>query len=174
MKKKIIYFFLTARGLDIPSIRTVVNYDVARDIDTHTHRIGRTGRAGEKGVAYTLLTNKDTSFAGDLVRNLEGANQSVPKELLDLAMQVRLQSSPCSVVIRFTLLKRNNNNISLNLFIFHPELLVQEVPIQERKRKEAEHWRRRSRLQGETRLRIRFLSGFLNERLICLSIAWFI
>lgn len=77
-----------ARGLDIPSIRTVVNYDVARDIDTHTHRIGRTGRAGEKGVAHTLLTNKDTSFAGDLVRNLEGANQSVSKELMDLAMQV--------------------------------------------------------------------------------------
>lgn len=78
---------VAARGLDIPSIRTVVNYDVARDIDTHTHRIGRTGRAGEKGVAYTLLTNKDTSFAGDLVRNLEGANQAVSKELMDLAMQ---------------------------------------------------------------------------------------
>lgn len=77
-----------ARGLDIPSIRTVVNYDVARDIDTHTHRIGRTGRAGEKGVAYTLLTNKDTTFAGDLVRNLEGANQAVSKELMDIAMQV--------------------------------------------------------------------------------------
>ena len=78
-----------ARGLDIPSIRTVVNYDVARDIDTHTHRIGRTGRAGEKGVAYTLLTGKDTTFAGDLVRNLEGANQAVSKEIMDLAMQVR-------------------------------------------------------------------------------------
>ncbi|KAM3598525.1 uncharacterized protein V6R79_019089 [Siganus canaliculatus] len=78
---------VAARGLDIPSIRTVVNYDVARDIDTHTHRIGRTGRAGEKGVAYTLLTNKDTTFAGDLVRNLEGANQGVSKELMDLAMQ---------------------------------------------------------------------------------------
>ena len=39
---------VAARGLDIPHIRTVVNYDVARDIDTHTHRIGRTGRAGEK------------------------------------------------------------------------------------------------------------------------------
>ncbi|XP_060921546.1 ATP-dependent RNA helicase DDX42 isoform X2 [Labrus mixtus] len=78
---------VAARGLDIPSIRTVVNYDVARDIDTHTHRIGRTGRAGEKGLAYTLLTNKDTSFAGDLVRNLEGANQGVSKELMDLAMQ---------------------------------------------------------------------------------------
>ncbi|GAA6229888.1 ATP-dependent RNA helicase DDX42 [Lates japonicus] len=78
---------VAARGLDIPSIRTVVNYDVARDIDTHTHRIGRTGRAGEKGVAYTLLTSKDTTFAGDLVRNLEGANQAVSKELMDLAMQ---------------------------------------------------------------------------------------
>ncbi len=75
--------------MDIPSIRTVVNYDVAQNIDTHTHRIGRTGRAGEKGVAYTLLTPEDASFAGGLVRNLEGANQSVSKELMDLAMQVK-------------------------------------------------------------------------------------
>lgn len=88
----------SARGLDIPSIRTVVNYDVARDIDTHTHRIGRTGRAGEKGVAYTLLTSKDSTFAGDLVRNLEGANQAVSKELMDLAMQVRTaEIRPCRV-----------------------------------------------------------------------------
>ncbi|XP_017886041.1 ATP-dependent RNA helicase DDX42 [Ceratina calcarata] len=78
---------VAARGLDIPHIRTVVNYDVARDIDTHTHRIGRTGRAGEKGTAYTLVTEKDKEFAGHLVRNLEGANQEVPKSLMDLAMQ---------------------------------------------------------------------------------------
>jgi len=77
-----------ARGLDIPHIRTVVNYDVARDIDTHTHRIGRTGRAGQKGTAYTLVSTKDKDFAGHLVRNLEQANQFVPQELLDIAMQV--------------------------------------------------------------------------------------
>lgn len=78
---------VAARGLDIPHIRTVVNYDIARDIDTHTHRIGRTGRAGEKGDAYTLVTDKDKEFAGHLVRNLEGANQEVPDDLLELAMQ---------------------------------------------------------------------------------------
>lgn len=76
---------VAARGLDIPSIKTVVNYDVARDIDTHTHRIGRTGRAGEKGFAYTLVTDKDKDFAGHLVRNLETAGQHVPHALLELA-----------------------------------------------------------------------------------------
>ncbi|CDW58801.1 ATP dependent RNA helicase DDX42 [Trichuris trichiura] len=78
---------VAARGLDIPSIKTVVNYDVARDADTHVHRIGRTGRAGEKGSAYTLVTEKDKEFAGHLVRSLEAVNQNVPKALLDLAMQ---------------------------------------------------------------------------------------
>ncbi|KAK3256679.1 hypothetical protein CYMTET_34195 [Cymbomonas tetramitiformis] len=48
---------VAARGLDIQSLKTVVNFDVAREIDSHVHRIGRTGRAGAKdGVAYTLLT----------------------------------------------------------------------------------------------------------------------
>lgn len=78
---------VAARGLDIPHIRTVVNFDTARDIDTHTHRVGRTGRAGTQGTAITLLTDKDKEFAGHIVRNLEAANQEVSQELFDLAMQ---------------------------------------------------------------------------------------
>lgn len=78
---------VAARGLDIPHIRTVVNFDLARDIETHTHRIGRTGRAGVKGAAYTLITEKDKEMAGHLVRNLEQANQDVPKELMTLALK---------------------------------------------------------------------------------------
>lgn len=78
---------VAARGLDIPHVRTVINYDLARDIDTHTHRIGRTGRAGTKGTAYTLLTPKDKEFVGHIVRNLEEAHQHVPEEVLKLALQ---------------------------------------------------------------------------------------
>lgn len=78
---------VAARGLDISHIRTVINYDVARDIDTHIHRVGRTGRAGLKGDAYTLMTEKDKDFAGHLVKNLESSQQDVDKDLLNLAMQ---------------------------------------------------------------------------------------
>ncbi|KAJ8939057.1 hypothetical protein NQ318_007688, partial [Aromia moschata] len=78
---------VAARGLDIPHVRTVVNFDLARDIDMHTHRIGRTGRAGTQGTAYTLLTPKDKEFAGHIVKNLEAAHQEVPQEVLELALQ---------------------------------------------------------------------------------------
>lgn len=78
---------VAARGLDIPHIKTVINYDMALDIDTHTHRIGRTGRAGETGVAYTLVTEKDKEMVGHLVRNLESASQVVPDQLMSLAME---------------------------------------------------------------------------------------
>ena len=43
------------------------------------------GRAGEAGKAYTLITDKDKEFAPHLVRNLEGANQYVPEKLMTLA-----------------------------------------------------------------------------------------
>ncbi len=82
-----ILFLSLARGLDIPSIHNVVNYEVARDIDTHTHRVGRTGRAGVKGTAYTLfVANRDPpDFAAHLVRHLELASQAVPPRLLEIA-----------------------------------------------------------------------------------------
>jgi ATP-independent RNA helicase DbpA len=50
---------VAARGLDIIGLPLVVSYDVAHDADTHTHRIGRTGRAGEAGLAITLVTSRE-------------------------------------------------------------------------------------------------------------------
>ncbi|KAJ3008685.1 hypothetical protein HKX48_008396, partial [Thoreauomyces humboldtii] len=78
---------VAARGLDIKSVKTVVNYDVAKDIDSHIHRIGRTGRAGEKGEAYTLVTASEDRFAAELVSNLEDANQPVPPDLMTVALR---------------------------------------------------------------------------------------
>ncbi|KAH8849393.1 ATP-dependent RNA helicase DDX42 [Schistosoma japonicum] len=80
---------VASRGLDIPSIHNVINYEVARDIDTHTHRIGRTGRAGAKGTAYTLfVAGKDpVDFAACLVQHLESSSQIVPQRLLDIALK---------------------------------------------------------------------------------------
>lgn len=46
---------VAARGLDIPSVDLVINADVSPDVDTHIHRIGRTGRAGASGLALTLI-----------------------------------------------------------------------------------------------------------------------
>ena len=78
---------VAARGLDVESIKTVINYHPARDIATHVHRIGRTGRAGAlDGCAYTLLTARDSMrFAQQLAANFEAAAQPVPDDLKALA-----------------------------------------------------------------------------------------
>ena len=50
---------VAARGLDIDSIDLVLNYDIARDAEVHTHRVGRTGRAGGSGLAITLFEARE-------------------------------------------------------------------------------------------------------------------
>ncbi|KAL1558358.1 DEAD-box ATP-dependent RNA helicase 24 [Salvia divinorum] len=87
---------VAARGLDIKSIKSVVNFDIAKDMDMHVHRIGRTGRAGDKdGTAYTLITQKEARFAGELVNSLIAAGQNVSSELMDLAMKDGRFRSKC-------------------------------------------------------------------------------
>lgn len=46
---------IAARGLDVEGVTHVFNYDIPRDVDSYIHRIGRTGRAGETGMAITFL-----------------------------------------------------------------------------------------------------------------------
>ncbi|WP_307814484.1 DEAD/DEAH box helicase [Glycomyces sp. YM15] len=50
---------VAARGIDVPDITHVINYDAPEDADTYVHRIGRTGRAGATGIAVTFLTWED-------------------------------------------------------------------------------------------------------------------
>jgi ATP-independent RNA helicase DbpA len=51
---------VAARGLDIDELDAVINYHIARDPEMHVHRIGRTGRAGSKGTAYSLISEKES------------------------------------------------------------------------------------------------------------------
>ncbi|KAI3474901.1 hypothetical protein Pfo_030212 [Paulownia fortunei] len=75
---------VAARGLDIKDIRVVVNYDFPTGVEDYVHRIGRTGRAGATGVAYTFFCDQDAKHASDLVKVLEGANQRVPDEVRNM------------------------------------------------------------------------------------------
>ncbi|KAL6848103.1 hypothetical protein ACP4OV_022231 [Aristida adscensionis] len=78
---------VAARGLDIKDIRVVVNYDFPTGVEDYVHRIGRTGRAGATGSAYTFFGDQDSKYASDLVKILEGANQSVPPQLKEMAQR---------------------------------------------------------------------------------------
>lgn len=81
---------VAGRGLDVPEIVCVVNYHCPNHLEDYVHRVGRTGRAGRKGVAYTFLSpSKEEQFAPIMVKALMKANnnnkEEVPAELWNLA-----------------------------------------------------------------------------------------
>jgi ATP-independent RNA helicase DbpA len=73
---------VAARGLDIEALDAVFNYEIARDPEVHVHRIGRTGRAGSKGIACTLFSEQESYQVGLI------------EDYLDLVIEV--QSLPSS------------------------------------------------------------------------------
>ncbi|KAK8138684.1 hypothetical protein PG984_002064 [Apiospora sp. TS-2023a] len=73
---------LAGRGLDVPDVSLVVNFNMASSIEAYTHRIGRTGRAGKSGVAITFLASEDNDVLYDLKQMLSKSQISrVPEEL---------------------------------------------------------------------------------------------
>ncbi|MBY0084857.1 MULTISPECIES: DEAD/DEAH box helicase [Brevibacillus] len=71
---------VAARGLDVEGVTHVFNYDIPEDVDSYIHRIGRTGRAKEKGTAFTLVAAKDW---GQLREIEEGINLSLERREMD-------------------------------------------------------------------------------------------
>jgi len=64
---------VAARGLDIKELSAVINYELSRDPEIHIHRIGRTGRAGEQGLALSLMTNQESRRL-QAIENLLGSS----------------------------------------------------------------------------------------------------
>ena len=62
---------VAARGLDIPDVSHVFNFDVPIHAEDYVHRIGRTGRAGRSGASFTIVTKRDTKFS-DAIEKLIG------------------------------------------------------------------------------------------------------
>ncbi|KAF9408195.1 DEAD-box ATP-dependent RNA helicase, partial [Entomortierella beljakovae] len=78
---------VAARGLDIPNVTHVISYDLPTDIDDYVHRIGRTGRAGNTGIATAFLNRGNKGVVRDLLDLLKEANQEIPGWLETLARE---------------------------------------------------------------------------------------
>lgn len=72
---------VAARGLDISNVARVVNYDLPTHIDDYVHRIGRTGRAGNTGVAYSFFNRNNANIARELLKVLGENFQDIPEWL---------------------------------------------------------------------------------------------
>ena len=73
---------VAGRGLDIPDVAHVINYDLpTRSIESYTHRIGRTGRAGKEGLATSFITDEDEGIMAALKKALESTGSAVPDRL---------------------------------------------------------------------------------------------
>lgn len=74
---------VAARGLDVEGVTHVFNYDIPQDVESYIHRIGRTGRAGDKGIAITLVAPKDRMFLSIIEKginlNIEKTRMEIPR-----------------------------------------------------------------------------------------------
>jgi len=78
---------VAARGIDVKEVKGVINYDFPGNIEDYIHRIGRTGRAGAKGIAHTFMESagKDGKYARALTDIMCKAGQKLPRELAQMA-----------------------------------------------------------------------------------------
>merc|ERR1719188_962572 len=76
---------VAARGLDIKGVTLVVNYDPAGNTEDYVHRIGRTGRAGMRGHAVALVSERDTHALRGIIQVMKRTNQVVTPEFEELA-----------------------------------------------------------------------------------------
>ena len=76
---------VAARGLDVPNVAAVINFDFPNGVEDYVHRIGRTGRAGATGDAFTFFTSGDGKYARELIKLLQVRTNWAQDGLLNLA-----------------------------------------------------------------------------------------
>lgn len=71
---------------DVKDVGYVINYDFPNNCEDYIHRIGRTGRAGMKGISYTYFTTDNAKSARELITILREAKANVPPQLEEMSM----------------------------------------------------------------------------------------
>uniref|UniRef100_A0A8C1LRT5 RNA helicase n=1 Tax=Cyprinus carpio TaxID=7962 RepID=A0A8C1LRT5_CYPCA len=95
---------VAARGLDISNVKHVINFDLPSDIEEYVHRIGRTGRVGNLGLATSFFNDKNGNITKDLLDILVESKQEVPSWLESQAYEHQHKSlSPFLKVLPFTI-----------------------------------------------------------------------
>ena len=89
---------VAARGLDVTGITHVYNFDVPQDPEWYVHRIGRTGRAGNTGIAVTFVTPREVSYLHQLERMLNLRIERRPVPSLADAVEGQLQQTAASLL----------------------------------------------------------------------------
>jgi len=84
---------VAARGLDIDEITHVINFDLPRKVDIYVHRIGRTGRAGLKGTAISLVEAHDMTVVGKIERY---QNERLQRRVIDELRPKNKEARPAS------------------------------------------------------------------------------
>lgn len=86
--KLILFFNFIIKPIDIPNVKHVINFDLPNDIEEYVHRIGRTGRVGNLGLATSLFSDKNRNMACELIELLNEANQETPDWLITIGKEV--------------------------------------------------------------------------------------
>ena len=73
---------VTARGIDIQQVSTVINFDISKDVHTYLHRIGRSGRWGRKGVGINFITKRDVKILKAIERHYGTQIQELPSDFV--------------------------------------------------------------------------------------------
>jgi len=78
--------------LDIPNVKHVINFDLPTDIEEYVHRIGRTGRVGNLGLATSFFNEKNKTMAVELCELITEAKQELPSWLTNIAKDFQFDS----------------------------------------------------------------------------------